>query len=64
MYLVSFVLTLALSAGLLLAAGCGMEPTREAQGVTFGELFSSPEQYRGRDILLESFFFTAGKPLF
>ena len=66
------IFMLVLSAGLLAAAACGGEeatdPTAtalpvltstptEVQNVTFDELFSSPDQYNGRDILLEGFYF-------
>ena len=67
-----FISILVLSAGLMTTAACGgegaIDPTAtalptptstpiEAQDVTFTELFSSPDRYNGRSILLEGFFF-------
>jgi hypothetical protein len=66
------IFMLALSAGLLTTAACGgkgaIDPTAtalltptstpaEVQDVTFTDLFFSPDQYKGRDILLEGFYF-------
>ena len=66
------IFLLVLSAGLIATAACGgdgaIDPTAtalftptstptEVQDVTFTELFASPDQYNGRDILLEGFYF-------
>ena len=39
------------------AATATIEPVREVQDVTFNELFSSPDQYNGRDVVLTGFYF-------
>lgn len=39
-----------------LAIGCGEEAT-QAQDVTFGQLFTSPNQYNGSNVIVEGFYF-------
>jgi len=42
---------------LLGLAGCGEEQAKKAQEVTFDQLFANPDQYNGRYVTIEGFYF-------